>query len=127
MTEPLALVCYEKLLPGSQVANRLQDLAYRVRVLGDPGLLQAVADQTGPMIILTDLSFIRGDACGAIKALKTQTSTCHIPVLCFIGVPDEALQNSAREAGAALVASGQAILAQLPQLLNQAIEVNETT
>src|SRR5262245_49139849 len=36
MTEPLALVVYEKLLPGSQLVNRLQDLKYRVQTVADP-------------------------------------------------------------------------------------------
>ena len=35
MTQPLALVLYEKLLPGSQLVNRLQDLNYRVQVIPD--------------------------------------------------------------------------------------------
>ena len=30
MTQPLALVWYEKLMPGSKLVNRLQDLGYRV-------------------------------------------------------------------------------------------------
>ena len=36
MIQPLALVFYERLLPGSQVVNRLQDMRYRVQVVGDP-------------------------------------------------------------------------------------------
>jgi hypothetical protein len=30
VTRPLAIVFYEKLLPGTQVVNRLTDLGYRV-------------------------------------------------------------------------------------------------
>ena len=37
MTQPLALVLYERLLPGSQLVNRLQDLNYRVQVIADAG------------------------------------------------------------------------------------------
>ena len=33
MTQPLALVFYEKLMPGSQLVNRLQDLNYRVQAV----------------------------------------------------------------------------------------------
>ncbi len=39
MTEPLALVLYERLLPGSQVVNRLQDLRYRVQTVAEARLL----------------------------------------------------------------------------------------
>ena len=35
MTQPLALVVYEKLLPGSQLLNRLQDLNYRVQAIAN--------------------------------------------------------------------------------------------
>ena len=45
MTEPLALVVYEKLLPGSQIVNRLQDLNYRVQTISDPALLAECAEQ----------------------------------------------------------------------------------
>ena len=50
MTQPLALVCYEKLLPGSQLVNRLQDLKYRVRPVADARLLVDCARQEKPMI-----------------------------------------------------------------------------
>src|SRR2546423_14440364 len=39
MTQPLALVFYESLMPGSQVVNRLQDLKYRVQTINDPAML----------------------------------------------------------------------------------------
>ena len=55
MTEPLALVFYEKLMPGSQIVNRLQDLKYRVRTIGDPALLVESAEQAKPLLVLADL------------------------------------------------------------------------
>jgi len=48
MTEPLALVLYEKLLPGSQVVNRLQDLKYRVESISDASRLVECAEQIRP-------------------------------------------------------------------------------
>ena len=41
MTQPLALVVYEKLLPGTQLVNRLQDLHYRVQAVTDADTLFA--------------------------------------------------------------------------------------
>ena len=40
--QPLALVLYEKLLPGTQLVNRLQDLNYRVQTVNDAALLTGV-------------------------------------------------------------------------------------
>ena len=55
MTQPLALVFYEKLLPGSQLVNRLQDLNYRVLAVNDlPALLRS-AQSEGPMLAVVDL------------------------------------------------------------------------
>src|SRR3989442_450923 len=51
MTQPLALVLYERLLPGTQLVNRLQDLNYRVQTLSDPALLVDCAKQAKPMIV----------------------------------------------------------------------------
>ncbi len=42
MTQPLALVFYEKLMPGSQLVNRLQDLNYRVQAVNDSGVAAAM-------------------------------------------------------------------------------------
>jgi len=55
MIQPLALVLYEKLMPGSQLVNRLQDLHYRVQPLADAGQLVACAEAEGPMLVLADL------------------------------------------------------------------------
>ena len=55
MTQPLALVIYERLLPGSQIVNRLQDLNYRVQVIADAGSLVECAERVSPMLVLADL------------------------------------------------------------------------
>src|SRR5207248_5289520 len=55
MTQPLALVLYEKLLPASQIVNRLQDLNYRAQAVGDPSLLVESAEQAKPLLVLADL------------------------------------------------------------------------
>ena len=59
MTEPLALVLYEKLLPGSQLVNRLHDLRYRVQVIADADTLVECAEQEKPMVVLADLASTR--------------------------------------------------------------------
>jgi CheY-like chemotaxis protein len=124
MTQPLALVLYEKLLPGSQLVNRLQDLKYRVQTVTDPDALLACAKQERPMLVLADLVSTRNTVCGAIGNLRQNPDTQHIPVIAF--APEEAadLQTAARAAGAAVVASEAAILNHLPQFLEQALRVD---
>ncbi|MBI3191157.1 MAG: response regulator, partial [Pedosphaera parvula] len=51
-------------------------------------------------------------------------ATAHLPILAFSGQKDDKLQAAARAAGATLVASKEGILAQLPMLLEQVLEVN---
>src|SRR4051812_39543040 len=100
MTQPLALVVYEKLLPGTQLVNRLQDLHYRVRAITDVDSLVSCAEQEKPMLVLADLVTTQKDVCQAIGRLKQNAGTQHLPVIAF--APDESvgLQDSARAAGA---------------------------
>ena len=70
MTQPLALVLYEKLLPGSQLVNRLQDLNYRVQTLSEATTLVECAEQAKPMLVLADLESSRKDVCPSIARLK---------------------------------------------------------
>jgi CheY-like chemotaxis protein len=123
MTQPLALVVYEKLLPGTQLVNRLQDLSYRVRAVNDPTTLLACAQQEKPMLVLADLESSRNDICKAISQLKQDPSTRHIPVIA-IGPENSAdLLKAATAAGATLVAGETAILSHLAQFLDQALQV----
>ena len=104
--QPLALVFYEKLLPGSQLVNRLQDLQYRVQSVHDPGQLLAAVRRDMPMLLLADLA-ARADIAPLIAALKVDAATSHIPVIAF----------------AALAVSESALASYLPQLLNQALHI----
>ena len=123
MIRPLALVCYEKLLPGSQLVNRLQDLGYRVLTLSDAGSLVAGAEREKPLLVLADLESTRQDVCAAISGLKQNAATRHLPVIAFADEAESGLQGAAREAGAALVVSENRLLSQLEQLLDQALQV----
>src|SRR6266705_1051913 len=83
MTQPLALVLYEKLLPGTQLVNRLQDLNYRVQTVADAATLVECAEQGRPMLVLADLESTRKDVCPAIARLKQNPATQHLPVVAF--------------------------------------------
>ena len=122
MTQPLALVVYEKILPGTQLVNRLQDLQYRVQVVTDPETLTACARQETPMLVLADLTSSRQNVCAAIFQLRQTPGTNHIPVIAF-GPENSADLPAALDAGAVLATSEAAILSHLPELLEQALRV----
>jgi CheY-like chemotaxis protein len=123
MTQPLAIVLYERLLPGSQLVNRLQDLNYRVQTIADAGRLVECAEQSRPMLVLADLESTRNDVCAALARLKQNEATTHLPVIAFSGEGAAELQAAARTAGVTLVASDAAVLNHLPQMLQQALQV----
>lgn len=122
MTQPLALVLYEDLMPGSQLVNRLQDLNYRVQTLSDPGQLDESAKQGGPMLVFADVA--GKEVCSAVAKLKQGRETAHIPVIAFADDQAEQLQTAAREAGANLVVTDGAVLTHLPQLIEQALHAD---
>jgi PleD family two-component response regulator len=121
--QPLAVVLYERLLPGSQVVNRLQDLNYQVRTVSDPAQLTECAELSKPLLVLADLVSTKSNVVEAIKRLRQHAATSHLPVIAFgcDDAPDS--QNAAAAAGATLVAGEIAILSHLPQLLERALEV----
>lgn len=124
MTEPLAFLLYEELLPGSQLTNRLRDLGYRVQTVADPDALIDLVRKAKPILAVIDLSSNRTDLCALIGRLKGEPDTAHLPVLAFSSQKDRKLQEAARSAGATLVASKEGILAQLPMLLEQVLQVD---
>lgn len=125
MTQPLALVVYEKLLPGTQLVNRLQDLNYRVRAVTDCNTLAACARQEKPMLVLADLESTRGaDVCSAIAQLRQDPSTQHIPVIAIAKETESSLVRAAQAAGATMIAGEAAILTHLSEFLDQALQVD---
>ena len=120
--QPLALVFYEKLMPGSQLVNKLQDLNYRVQTVNDPALLQPGALQESPLLVVADLA--GGDAVfSAIAGLKADAATSHIPVIAFAAEGVAQAMEAAQKAGAKLVVSEIAIANHLAELLNQALQI----
>jgi len=123
MTQPLALVVYENLMPGSQIINRLRDLNWRVQALPQPDQLIVQAEAEKPVLVLMDLNSTNFDMCALIGELKTNPATGHLPVLAFAGQKNRKLQDAARNAGATLVAGDAQLLDQLPLLLDKVLEI----
>jgi CheY-like chemotaxis protein len=124
MTQPLALVLYEKLLPGSQLINRMQDLGYRVLFVPGPEALQAFAEKEMPMLVLADLVATPPKMPEAIAKLRQNPATSHVPVIAFADERAADLRVAAKSAGAALVVSDAAILTHLEQFLEQALRLD---
>lgn len=124
MTRPLAICVFERLLPGGQLVNRLQDMGYRVQSLGDPATLAEQAEREKPILVLADLEPRHDPICAAIAHLKSNGPTAHIPVIAFAAASHSAAHEAGRKAGAALVVSDTAILLHLDQFLDQALQVD---
>ena len=120
---PLALLCYEELMPGTQLLGRLENLRFRVQVVTNATELPAVAAQSGAMLVLTDLASKRADVCELIRQLRSATATAHLPIIAFADEAEVGLQAAGKTAGATLVVTDAAILTHLPQLIEQALQV----
>jgi CheY-like chemotaxis protein len=121
MTEPLAILYYEKPIPGSQLVNRLQDLGYRVQILSEADALPLEAERAKPMVVLADLHSGQTQVLSALTRLRQNADTTHIPVIAFSASSEPSFLEVARQAGATLVVTEAAITHHLPQLLNQAL------
>jgi len=119
MTQPLALLLYEKLLPGTQLVNRLQDLGWRVQTVHDGAALTRAAEEHKPVLVLADLVSTHSPVPNGINDLRNNKNTAHVPVIAFAA--DESLHKPALDAGANVVASDTAILQHLSQFIDQAL------
>ena len=124
MKQPLALLLYEKLLPGGQLVNRLQDLGYRVQPVPAPADLAPTAEREKPLVAFVDLEPRFEKTCEAISALRRNSATSHLPVIAFAAAQSEEAQEAARRAGATLVVADAALLVHLGQFLDQALQVD---
>ena len=123
MKQPLTLLLYERLLPGGQLVNRMQDLGYRVQPIADPATLIEQAEHEKPLLIMVDLEPKLDQVCAAIARLKKNPGTSHIPVIAFASSSEPEVQKAGLDAGATLVVNDTAILQYLQQFLDQALQL----
>lgn len=127
MNKPLALLCYENLLTGNQLLNRLQDQGYRTALVAEPQRLleQALADL--PLLVAVELAERTDQMCEAVRLLKRHAATAHVPVLAYAklggGKGDRRFTDAARGAGVDLLASEAGMVSQLPEMLDQVLRV----
>ena len=120
--QPLAIVFYERLMPGSQLVNRLQDLNYRVLALDNAARLTATVQREMPLLLLADLA-AKGEILEAIKKIKVAEVTSHVPIIAFAPDNSANLLAAAQAVGANLVVTESALASHLPQMLQQALQV----
>jgi CheY-like chemotaxis protein len=122
MTKPLALVLYERLMPGSQLVNRLQDLGYRTETINDPKSLVQHAEKSKPLLVLADLEPASANVSDALSRLKQNSPTSHLPIIAFCADRSTDLPNLAKAAN--LVVTDSAIVNHLAQFLDQALQLD---
>ena len=123
MPEPLALVFYERLMPGSQLVNRLQDLNYRVLALNNTTLLAATAKREKPLLLLVDLT-TSGDVCDVIGKIKADPETSHLPIIAFAPENETALIAAAQKAGANFAVTETGLASHLPHMIDRALQMD---
>ena len=123
MIKPLAVVFYERLLPGSRVANRLADLGWRVTEAKVPADIVPLVRSERPLLVVAELALRNGDLCAVIAELKRNPETQHVPVLGFVDPKNRQVSDAALAAGAKLVVGDAGIFDQLPQLLDHVLAV----
>ncbi|MCS7091366.1 MAG: hypothetical protein RMN51_02255 [Verrucomicrobiota bacterium] len=124
MDKPRLILFYERLMPGTQLVNRLQDLGYQVQIVSAPEELHAATVAWKPLLLVADLESTRGDVCMAISRIRADSATSHVPVLAFHGAQRPELARQAQEAGATLVVQDAALVNYLSQVLNRALELD---
>ena len=123
MPQPLAIFFYERLMPGSQLVNRLQDLNYRVLALDNAARLAATVQREMPLLLVADLD-AKGDVMNAIKKIKADEATSHVPIIAFAPDNSPELLAAAQADGVNLAVTESALTGHLSQILEQALHVD---
>jgi CheY-like chemotaxis protein len=122
VTEPLAILLHERLMPGSLLVNRLQDLKYRVLATGDAAALAEAVRRETPLLVFVDLQ-TTGDVPAVIAQIKADAALNHVPIIAFAPDAETALAESAKNAGANLAVGDSAVTNHLAQLIDRALAV----
>ena len=124
MTEPLAFLLFERMLQGSQLLTRLENLGYRVKTVPDPGSLLDLAEKEKPLLLIADAESRSNQVCDMVAQLKRHAPTAHIPVIAVVAASGSPREADARNAGAEMVVTDAAISLHLKQLLDQALHID---
>jgi CheY-like chemotaxis protein len=123
MVQPLALLFFERVMPGSQLQTRLEALGYRVHITSSVEDIFPLAKSLKPLIIFADLITKKKDVCPVFSRIHQDPETQHIPIIAITDSSDPGLEATAREAGANIVVSESAIAMHLKPLRALALAV----
>jgi len=123
-TDALILLLHERVLPGGQLVNQVEDMGYKVQVISEPTELLPASLGGKPLMVMADLHGDLGpEVKRAIESLRAGEKTAHIPVIAY-GVPgDPESLKSVQMPGETLVVTDAGVLAHLEQLMEQALHV----
>ncbi len=124
MSQPLALIFYERIMPGSQLPTKLESLGYRVEVAHSAEEIFTLAKSLKPLIIIADIATRNRDVCPVISRVRQDSETKYIPIIAITDSSDPRLEPAAREAGANLVVNESAITMHLKPLLDRALALD---
>ena len=124
MDSPLVLINYQNLMPGSRLVHRLEELGFRVKSASRSSSLADQVRELSPMVMVCDLEPDMDQNLEAIRTIKGDLQTQHIPILAYANLGDGFLEESARLAGATLIADRSGVLSQLPNLMDHILEVH---
>lgn len=124
MTQPLALLLYEKPSPGSRLSGAFESLNYRTLPLSDPAELATTAQRELPMILVVELHNRRAEVLAAVTALHADPATAHLPVIAFTSREDDTLRTQAHEAGIKVLTTDSAILMHLAEFVEHALQLD---
>ncbi len=123
MTQPLALLWLGKMLLGSRLTEKLEEMGYRVKVMASPESLLTDAEHDKPLVVFLGVDSQPDRVTKAITRLGQNPDTAHLPVIAIISAHNQALQQTVLDAGARLAVPATVILDYLDHFLQQALDV----
>jgi CheY-like chemotaxis protein len=114
------LLVADDLITPSRVREGARPLGYQVAVAATETTAREMARATPPpAAILVNLTARRYDPAAVIRDLKAREETRRLPILAFAGHMEQEKHESARAAGANLVAANSSVALHLPVLLSR--------
>lgn len=110
-------------MPGSQLANRLQDLQYRVLTVGSLAALAPTVRRESPLLLVADLA-ARGEVCATLEKIQADPATSHLCLIAFAPDNSPDLIQAAQKAGVKFAVTETTLANHLPYLLDQALHVD---
>lgn len=107
---------------GNQLVNRLQDLQYRVNTASTADEFLTQTRSGGVMLVLADVESADEALVETLRVLRTEEATRHIPIIAFASTNKTTL-DYAQKAGCNIAVEASVLLAHLPTILEQALQL----